>query len=506
MKNIKILLLLIITFVSYSCDNFDEINTNENAANNVTSSLLATPLILDMMATNGYASNFIEDNCLAKQMIWMEFLHEYNYNLLGRAGLSGYKTLTNANKMIEVAEDNQKNTYEALSLFVKCYKLFYYSMHLGDIPYTDALQGEEGNIKPKYDTQKEVMINILNDLEKASNLFAEGVTFEGDPIYQGDPLKWRKAIDTFRLKILMHLSKKENDGDLNIKSKFRTIVQSGKLMESNTDNLQLVFSDKAGQQYPFNRIVSRHYYYCTISTVIIDTLKTYNDYRLYHFAQPAEAQLKKGLASDDPEAYLGLDPAADFAVVQTLYANGQYSAMNLRYTDVVTGEPYIKVGYAEQQFILAEAVLRGWIEGDPTEYYNEGIRASMQFVSDNTPDDETFHYGKRITDEYISSYLQSDKILLKGDFNHKLKQIICQKYLTYYMQYPFEAYYEYRRTGYPELPINPETNRNSERDKIPVRWMYPTREFDYNRENVEEAVERQYGGVDDINKLMWILR
>ena len=56
------------------------------------------------------------------------------------------------------------------------------------------------------------------------------------------------------------------------------------------------------------------------------------------------------------------------------------------------------------------------------------------------------------------------------------------------------------------MPINPETNLNVEKDKIPVRWMYPTREFDYNKENLEEAVERQYGSVDDNNKVMWILQ
>ena len=112
----------------------------------------------------------------------------------------------------------------------------------------------------------------------------------------------------------------------------------------------------------------------------------------------------------------------------------------------------------------------------------------------------------KITEAYITDYLNSDRIILSGSFDHKLKQIIGQKYLAYYMQHPFDAYYEYRRTGYPELPINPETNRNTVKDKIPVRWMYSTWEYDFNRESVEEAVARQYGGLDDNNKLMWILQ
>ena len=74
------------------------------------------------------------------------------------------------------------------------------------------------------------------------------------------------------------------------------------------------------------------------------------------------------------------------------------------------------------------------------------------------------------------------------------------------MEYPIDPYYDYRRTGYPKLPINVETNQNPVHDKIPVRWMYPKSEYDYNAENVVDAVARQYGGVDDINKEMWILQ
>ena len=56
------------------------------------------------------------------------------------------------------------------------------------------------------------------------------------------------------------------------------------------------------------------------------------------------------------------------------------------------------------------------------------------------------------------------------------------------------------------MPINPNTNLNTEKDKIPTRWMYPEAEFSYNPDNANEAVQRQYNGSDDVNKLMWILQ
>ena len=36
--------------------------------------------------------------------------------------------------------------------------------------------------------------------------------------------------------------------------------------------------------------------------------------------------------------------------------------------------------------------------------------------------------------------------------------------------------------------------------------MYPANEYSYNKENVEEAVKRQYDGNDEVNQLMWILK
>jgi len=41
---------------------------------------------------------------------------------------------------------------------------------------------------------------------------------------------------------------------------------------------------------------------------------------------------------------------------------------------------------------------------------------------------------------------------------------------------------------------------------VPKRWQYPQSEYDYNPGNVRDAVEEQYGGDDDINKEMWLIR
>lgn len=132
----------------------------------------------------------------------------------------------------------------------------------------------------------------------------------------------------------------------------------------------------------------------------------------------------------------------------------------------------------------------------------------MDFVKDNTLNDEMYHHGRLITEEVITQLLANPTLQLTGDFEGDLKKIIEQKYIAGFMQLPYQSYYDYRRTGYPEFPINPESNNNSNApDKMPVRWTYPSGEFSYNKANVEAALQRQFGSTsDDINAVMWILK
>ena len=46
-----------------------------------------------------------------------------------------------------------------------------------------------------------------------------------------------------------------------------------------------------------------------------------------------------------------------------------------RYYDDYTGEPYILMSYAEQEFTIAEAANRGWINESAQEHYENGITA-----------------------------------------------------------------------------------------------------------------------------------
>ena len=163
--------------------------------------------------------------------------------------------------------------------------------------------------------------------------------------------------------------------------------------------------------------------------------------------------------------------------------------------------------FRSMNFVLAEAAERGWISGSAQNYYEKGIRASFEFVRTTVSSPE-YNQGMTITDEYITQYLKGEDVAYatNGTSLDRLKQIWMQAFLASYFHLAWDSYYDYRRTGYPELPINPETNLNDDKYKIPVRWLYPESETNYNKEQLINAVNRQWGGSEDVNKIMWIIK
>jgi hypothetical protein len=382
-------------------------------------------------------------------------------------------------------------------------------MRVGDIPYSDALKGKSKSnpiYKPKYDTQKEVFVGILNELDEANRLFNDGSNFEGHPVYDGDTKKWQKLVNTFELKVLINLNKKTDDSDLDVIQRFKDIVNNRPIFESNADNFQLVYSDKEGQRYPWNEQGNQFLQYSMISSFLIGKLKKRKDRRLFYYAQPSPVQLKNGKNAAEWGAYKGVNVAAPYDSIKRIASTDDWSNVNLRYVDRPEGEPTFLLSYAEMNFILAEAAARGWISGTGKNYYNKGITASMHFIKNNTPDESDYNHDMPITDSYINQYLKSPEVKYASSFNSRLKQIILQKYIMDFLQEPYNAYFEFRRTGYPKLPVNPKTNLNTDKNKFPMRWKYSQDELDNNSDHVHKAINRQFGGNDSYNAIMWILK
>lgn len=506
--------LLAAAFLLGGCTStFDGLNTNPDAPEDVTSSMLATKMILDMTQS---ASNW-RNEFLVKRMVWGEQMDDGQYNRFGHGSFDGVKLLTNAQKMVEYAGEKDKDAYTGLFYFLKGWYFYQATMDMGDIPYSEALDIDTYRT-PKYDEQKEVFRGILSDLEQAEAYFvkAAGQTFDGDPFYHGSTGSWRKATNVLRLKVLMTLQKRAEDTpELKVKETFAQIVSEGNLFTGNGDNLQVTYSDKEGQQNPMHNTLTRSIEVYGASTMLTEPLKQYRDYRLFYYLAPAQAltdplYLPKGetlLEADDWNAYPGLDIAGAFNDEHEKIADRMHSRPNDVYRLSYEGVPCIRLGYADMNFILAEAVERGWITGNARKYYEEGVRAAFAFVKSTVP----AHYApasRAITDAYVEAYLQQPETAYKeaGTVRERLEQIWMQAYLAGYFHLAKDAYYEFRRTGYPVFPVNPLTNLNDAKDKIPVRYMYPESETSYNKEQLTAALQRQWNGTDDVNNRMWLIK
>ena len=498
------LVLFLLVFVS--CDNFDEINTNPDAATNPSPSMICTSVILKNIKFNGRdAMAYLDPNLLAKYAGYSnESQKASQYNNIGSSDFGDMTILTNVDKMTAASTGSvMEGSYKGVGKFSRAWMFYNLTMQMGDIPYSESNMGEVGIFRPKYDSQEKVFIGILDELKEADTFFANGITFTGDPTpYNGNTEKWQRANNSFTLKVLMSLSKKADVASLNVKARFASIVAAGKLLESGTGYLGLQYSTV--NMHPMSGTNSLFTSRTDISTVLLDNLRALNDRRMFYAADPSAKQIKAGLTESNPAAYVGVDPSIDYATMTAQHLAGAYSLLNSRYLKEADSEPRMMVTYAEQQLILAEARIRGWIStGTAKDYYESGVKSALAAMMATKA---TYAHGMAITQAYIDGYFTGEAAF-KASTDDQLKQIWLQRYILNFMQDATHAFYEYRRTGYPVFPINPATNLNqNDVNSIPKRWLYPNSETNTNRENLIQALNNQYEGFDEVNKVMWILK
>ncbi len=499
------LLSALILFLLVSCNKFDEINTNPDAATQVSPSMECTNIVLSMLDFGGDAMGFISQNALPKYVgFTLLSKNGSQYNSIGSGSFGSMTILPNIDAMLESAKGSiMEDSYKGVASFAKAYTFYRMTMWMGDIPYSEAGKGTDALFKPKYDTQEAILISILDELKAADQYFANGVTFTGDPTpYNGDPAKWRKAANAFALRVLMSLSKKESVASLSVTTRFAEIVAAGNLMDIATGYWGLAYSTQ--NKYPLSASVM-FAPKVVISSLLLDNLKILNDRRLFYYCEPAGAQISAGKLQSDTAAYLGVDVSMDYGAMNNDYNANKISILNKQYQLEDACEPRMMMTYAEQELILAEARVRGWITaGTAQSYYEEGVKAAL--ADKMTKNKASYAHTVPIDQTYIDGYF-TNEAAFKATTDEQLKQIWMQSYILRFMQDAEYSYFEYRRNNYPVFPINPATSLNENNTSaIPLRSLYPGSETSYNRENLIEALNRQYDGYDEINKVMWLLK
>lgn len=527
MKSVlKIFILFsFIAIISASCKkSFDSLSVNENKPVNVPSSLLL----------NGVENDMYEAPYSMKERWGQYYCCNYDYYGNNRydfgPGDDWYHTLTNVVKMDEEATAvglPAGNVYNALAYFFKAYLFSKMSLEMGDIPMMQALQGT-GNLTPNYDAQKAVFQQAFVWLDSANTelnalISEKDNTLKADIYFNNDLTKWQKVVNTYRLRLLIELSKQADDADLNVKSQFATIVNNPDkypVMESADDNLQYIFIYPSNE-YPMNPgnfgFDALRY---NTSATYVGLLTQLKDPRVYVTTEPATA-LVKGNDSLNFSNFLGANPGEDLGTMYQKANAGQYSLINRhRYYETYTGEPSIQIGYAEMCFNIAEAINRGWLAAGPLgnaeAYYAAGIKASMAFygipqtgsftayfLKSGSPGSTAAYSTETVNVDFDNVYYKQSSVKYAGNNATGLTQILQQKYLALFRHSGLEGYYQNRRTGIPAFTTGAGTGNSG---RIPLRFQYPSNEKTSNTKNYNDALQAQYSGNDDINGTMWLLK
>ncbi|MDR1983653.1 MAG: SusD/RagB family nutrient-binding outer membrane lipoprotein [Prevotellaceae bacterium] len=402
----------------------------------------------------------------------------------------------NANHMYQLAQRDNDDIFKALALTWKVFYMSELASMFGDIPYSEAFQANIGNMKPKFDTQKEVFEQMFAELEQANILYQSDSPYFSasiDNMYGANLTKWRKFNNSLYLRLLMRVSGRNDE--LPVVAKIQEILNNPltyPVFESNADNAKCVFSGTAPYLYYFNRVdydessftsAGRHLTEQIIKMTVFDG-GAYVDPRL-----PVYGVMRSG----------GWKGAVAGCPIGERTTSG---VARLNYEVFVRNDgDYIFMDYAEVQFIFAEAAFKGFISGGKDaakNYYENAVTASIE---------KWAGYGKYMTVPHviasadITAFLQRPEVifdLAKSDAD--IEELIAnQKYIALFW-IGMEAWHEYRRTGFPDLIIGTGTLNDH---ILPTRFAYPNTTMATNSVNANAALQNMNARDNDMKTPMW---
>jgi hypothetical protein len=341
---------------------------------------------------------------------------------------------------------------------------------------------------------------MFADLERANDIYATNPPFikkkdNYDSMYDGKMENWRKFNNSLYLRLLCRISGRT---EMNAGAKIAEIIGDAEkypVITSNADNATVKFTGSEPYRNYFHatnngdftangRKLTEQLIKMTVITDEITGAQTYTDPRLPIIGVTTSSGLWKGTVAGCTREEANI-------------VNSGTSMLN---TPVFcrSGAPTFLMDYAEVQFILAEAALKGHLAGGEAkakEYYTAAITASLEKWA------EFGGFSAKpveITSADVAAFLDSD--LASWDRAADKETLIAeQKYLALFWT-GMEAYHEYRRTGYPVLTIGAGCVAND--FILPTRFGYPNVTMATNYKNAMDAVNRM-GGNDMKTPVWW---
>lgn len=466
---------------------FQSINTNPNSLEKAD----ATTLLSNTIVTEFYNNSNIAwtlGNGISQQAT---FSQSY-YNQAARYSpvtnepywIAMYSAARDANTLYSLGQDQQNPLLEAVALTLRSYAFAQLTELWGDIPFSEALQGATGVYTPKYDPQQVVYSDpttgILPCLKRADSLLKANPNglIGGDMLFNSNSVSWRRFINALRLRYLLRVSSK-----LDVSAEMQAILADGIILQNASQSGTLALPSTT--PYNFVSLTERSGDFAVkfMSSLLYQTFVATGDTaRISDYFAPA-ANTASG-ASFSFDHYGGLPIVVDATSVQTnsssnfnaSFTNG--SNKNLIKARVIT--------YAEQEFILAEAALKGYIPGDPAEFYQQGVTGAYAEIG--------------LDASAAANYLSHPGVAFdNSSMPASMNQILTQKWIAN-LNNGFEGWIEYRRTGIPAFETGGTANLNN--GNIATRFLYPTTEKTINSQHYQAEIQ-QMGGTEVTTYKAW---
>jgi hypothetical protein len=405
-------------------------------------------------------------------------------------------------KLVYQPKDLTSNAIYQLAQIVKIMGMHRATDLFGPIPYSDM---EPGKVKAKYDSQEKVYRSFLKELEEAVAVLNQygannKVLQDFDPVYSGDTSKWIRLANSLMLRLAMRV----RYADAALSQEYVTKAINGGLIENDDQAGKLVTSSK----YIFHHslVTMLGYGELKMGATIYSYLKGYDDPRMAKY-------FTKSTPYGQP---------LDFYAVRSGLNNTTQAADYKDYSvpTVVQTTPTYWLRASEVQFLLAEAALINWYNGDTAEnLYKKGIEMSFTENGLTTAQAQAYYNASGVPVKYVDPRDSNYNVDAKSTINKKwstvtsaeehLEQIITQKYLANYPN-GFESWSEWKRTGYPRMFTAAYNLSNVGAQNIDVtgkdfgvrRFPFPQSEFELNAENVT-AAKSLLGGPDNAATNVW---
>ena len=530
-KSLTKVSLIAIVFLVASCESLDEINVNPNGVpTSQANANLLMPGIQRGIATSllnlGYQDIAGTVQHTQKDGWWTGH-NQYEWGLVDWNGWYG---LLRTNRFLgERAAKENLEFHNGVHLTLRALIFGTITDLWGDAPYTNALKGDQIGADfeyPAYDSQEIIYKGVIADLQAAAKIFATGknvgIIPNYDLFFAGNATKWHQFTNSLLLRYAMRISSKLPDL---AKSTIESVYSSGVYLKSAADDVAINYiGASSADSWPTaaDFDAGSNFRRLKPASTLINKLVADNDPRLPIWTRPVHCRWV-----EDVTLNTAVDP---FIRKNGVIVNGVKSYSDARYlTEIAAGGKFTRhynptllgkkldtgnyvgvppaelepseynlnptpgqqvenqhvsqladvyrnksggilrariISASEVHFILAEAALKGWSAGAAKSNYDQAIKLSL----------DTWGVGRG-----YNAIIANPSV----SYNGTHKQIIEQKWVASWTA-ATEAWFDYRRTGFPELKVGP----GSPEPVVAIRFTYGNNEINFNAEQTKKAIDK----------------